>query len=90
MIISFSTAQSIADKGYSFIPSEVTLATYKLLFKTGSQILDSYFITVSRTVIGTILSVSVMTMFAFVVAYKGFPLRKFYTYFLFGSSIFSG
>lgn len=90
VIISFSTAQSIADKGYSFIPSEVTLATYKLLFKTGSQILDSYIITVSRTVIGTILSVSVMTMFAFVVAYKGFPLRKFYTYFLFGSSIFSG
>ena len=90
VIISFSTAQSISDIGYSFFPTETSLLTYQLLFKTGSQIVDSYIITVSRTVIGTVLSVSIMAMFSFVVAYKEFPMRKFYTYFLFGSSIFSG
>ncbi|MEA4823132.1 MAG: carbohydrate ABC transporter permease [Clostridiaceae bacterium] len=90
VIVSFTTSQSLAVKGYSLIPMEMTTQTYAYLFKSGKQILDSYKVTVARTVIGPLISLTVMSLYSFVIAYRSFPARKFYTYFLFISSVFSG
>ena len=90
IVVSFTTPESLTRNGYSLFPSGLTLTTYQYLFKTGRQIVQSYKITIARTIIGPIISLTVMSMYAFVVAYRAFPARKFYTYFLFFSSIFSG
>lgn len=89
-IISVSSAESIALKGYTFFPSEFSLGAYENLMKTGTQIKNSYIITVFYTVAGTIMSLLVTSMFAFVLAQKRFRARKAMTYYTFFTMLFSG
>ena len=90
VVISFTSVDSIAENGYSFFPSEFSLAAYKNLARTGSQILDSYKVTVFYSFTGTFLSLFVMSMFAFVLAQRRFPARKALTIFTFIPMLFSG
>ncbi|HHV96733.1 MAG TPA: carbohydrate ABC transporter permease [Clostridiaceae bacterium] len=90
IIVSFSSEMSIADNGYSFFPSEWTLDGYKYLFKTGDQLLDSYIVTIFHSLTGTLMSLTVMTMFAYVIAQKSFRHCKLFTWILFFTMLFSG
>lgn len=90
MIVSFSSKESISLNGYSFFPSGWTLEAYKSLFKTGSQIFDSFIVTIAHTVLGTFLSLLFMSLYAYVLAQPGFRPRKFYTYLIFFTMLFSG
>ncbi|HHZ14108.1 MAG: carbohydrate ABC transporter permease [Caldicoprobacterales bacterium] len=90
VIISFSSELSIANKGFSFFPDEWTLNGYKYLFKTGDQLLDSYLITIFYSITGTVMSLSVMTMYAYVISQRNFKHCRFLTWFLFFTMLFSG
>lgn len=90
VIISFSSKQSISEQGYSFFPSEWSMEAYRSLFKTGSQIFDSLVVTITHTVLGTLLSLLFMSLYAYVLAQPNFPFKKFYTYFIFITMLFSG
>ncbi len=90
IVVSFSTPESLTHRGYSLFPESFTISTYQYLFRSGRQILQSYKVTIARTIIGPVISLAVMSMYSFIIAYRSFPARKFYTYFLFFSSIFSG
>ena len=90
-MVSFSTSESIALNGYTTFPEGLSLKAYEYLAKGGgTQILDSYIITIFYTITGTILSLIVMSMYAFVLANKNFPARKVYTFILFFTMLFSG
>ncbi len=88
--ISISSSESLTYHGFSYFPSEVTLLAYATLFKTDSQIYDSYLVTIAVTATYTVLSLFVMSMYAFVLAQQNFPARKFYTFILFFTMLFSG
>ena len=88
VIISFSS--ELSDKGFSFFPNEWTLNGYRYLFKTGDQLLDSYLITIFYSITGTVMSLSVMTMFAYVISQRNFKYCRFLTWFLFFTMLFSG
>ncbi|MEG0541158.1 MAG: carbohydrate ABC transporter permease [Angelakisella sp.] len=90
VVVSFSSAESISQNGYSFFPSQWTLAAYQNLITTGTQIGRSYLMTITHTALGTVCSLSVMSMFAYVLAQPAFPAKKFYTFFLFFTMLFSG
>lgn len=89
-ISSFATEASIANSGYSFFPSEWTLQAYKYLGKMGKQLVDSLTITVFNTIAGTLLSLTVMSLYAFVIAQKRFIAHKFFMWMLFFTMLFSG
>jgi putative aldouronate transport system permease protein len=89
-IVSFSSQASVTNVGYSFFPSEWSLTAYKHLGKMGTQVTDSFIITVFYTITGTVLSLSVMSMFAFVIAQKRFIARRPLTWLLFFTMLFSG
>jgi len=89
-ITSFASEASIAANGYSFFPSEWSLAAYTYMLKTGAQVWQSFKVTVLYTLAGTALSLTVMSMFAFVIAQRKFAARKFYTWLLFFTMLFSG
>lgn len=89
-VISISSAGSISLNGYSFFPSEISLVAYENLMKTGSQIRDSYIFTIFHSFTGTFLSLTVMSLFAFVLAQKKFPDRNALTFFAFFTMLFSG
>ena len=90
VIVSFSRDASISNVGFSFWPAEWSLEGYQYLFKMGDQVLDSYLITIFYTVTGTIMSLSVMSMFAYVIAQRNFVAKKFFTWMLFFTMLFSG
>ena len=92
VIISLSTAESISSIGYSFMPTEFTTAAYENLVVggLGTQIAKSYVVTIAQAVLGTVISIFVMSLYAYVLAQKQFPCKKFYTIFLFITMLFGG
>ncbi|MEA4889572.1 MAG: carbohydrate ABC transporter permease [Clostridiaceae bacterium] len=90
VIISFSSSRSIAEIGYSFFPTEWSYEAYRYLMKTGRQVLLSYRVTLLATATGTIASLFVMSMFAYVLAQRSFKPRKFLMFFTFFTMLFSG
>lgn len=90
VIVSFSSEASIASRGFSFTPAAWSLDGYRYLMRMGDQVKNSYIITVLHTIAGTAMSISVMSMYAYVLAQKNFPARKFFTWILFFTMLFSG
>lgn len=88
--ISFTDALTIAKNGYRLIPERVTLQAYKSLYNAGSQLVDSYIITIFYTVVGTLYSLFITSMFSFCIAQKKFPARRTITFFAFFTMLFSG
>lgn len=90
VIVSLSSAESIANIGYSFFPQGWSLTAYRALLATGTQIGNSYKVTIAHTCLGTFLSLMVMSLYAYVLAQPGFPCHGFYTMILFFTMLFSG
>lgn len=88
--ISISTDEVIARQGFTYFPAQISFTAYENLFKSGSQLVDSYIVTIVSSALTTVLGVLVMTMYAFVLAQKRFAGKKFYTYALFFTMLFSG
>ena len=89
-IISITSSQSLTLRGFSFFPLSTSFTAYQSLFKSGSQLVDSYLITIAVTALHTVVSVLIMTMYAYVLAQQRFPGRKFYTFVIFFTMLFSG
>ncbi|MDY3286328.1 MAG: carbohydrate ABC transporter permease [Eubacteriales bacterium] len=83
VIVSFSSSLSIAHRGYTFFPEQWTLMGYQYLLKSGEQVLQSYLITIFYAVAGTVLSLIIMSMFAFVLSQKQLKGRMFLTFFMY-------
>ncbi len=90
VMISLSTSESLAYKGFSYFPMSFTFTAYASLFKTGSQLVDSYIISIASTAASTVLSLLVMSSLAFVLAQQRFPGKKFYSIMLLITMLFSG
>ncbi len=90
VIISFTSSTSVALNGYQFWPSEWSASAYTNLMKTGRQIVVSYRITIAYTLVNTVLSLFVMSMFAYVIAQKTFRARKAFTMIAFFTMLFGG
>ena len=89
-IISITSSESLTRRGFSFFPLSTSFTAYDNLFKTGSQLVDSYLITIEITALHTVISVLIMTMYAYVLAQQRFPAKKFYTFIVFFTMLFSG
>lgn len=89
-IVSFSSEQSIFQNGYSFFPSELSLEGYQYFLKQGGQVLRSYGISIFVTVFGTLFSLIVTTMFAYVLSRPNYRYQKILTVLLIFTMLFNG
>jgi putative aldouronate transport system permease protein len=89
-IVSFSSEASISYNGFSFWPSEWSLSGYGYLGKMGNQVVSSYIVTIGHSVFGTFCCLVVMSLYAYVIAQRNFPARRFFTWFLFFTMLFGG
>lgn len=90
VIISFSSDASIAEKGYSFFPTEWSLAAWEYVLGYGKQLLVSYGVTIFVTVVATVLDMVVETMFAYTLSRSNFRLKKYYAMMVLITMLFSG
>lgn len=90
IIVSFSSAESIQEVGFNFVPLEWSLEGYIYTFKMGDQLIYSYLVTIAYSVIGTVLGLFIMSMYAYVICQKKFWLERGLTWFLFFTMLFGG
>lgn len=88
--ISFSSENSIYQQGYKFIPTEWSIYAYKYLANMAEGVWVSYANTIYYSVVGTILSLIVMSMFAYVLARREFKARNAFAFYTFFTTLFSG
>jgi putative aldouronate transport system permease protein len=75
--VSFSPEREIVRNGYSLIPKEFTLNTYKYIFlNSGKQIFRSYGVTIFITVAGTLGAMLITSMMAFAISIKTMRYRN--------------
>lgn len=90
VMASFTAQEYINVHGYSFFPSQLSLAGYEYVLDYGIQLVRSYIVTIWITVAGTVWSLAIMSMFAYTLARDSFQLRKVFSIMLLITMLFSG
>ena len=88
--VSFSSEQSIMDNGYTLFPKVFSLDAYKLTFRNPVQIIQSYKVTAGYTILGTVLSILIQSLFGYPLSRKNFKYKKPLLIFLMITMFFSG
>lgn len=76
---SFMTDADRSMHPLAIFPHEWTLEGYKYIFSSNSLIFNSFKITLFRTIAGTLFSLLLESMFAYVISKKKYPLRNIIT-----------
>lgn len=83
----------LSEYGFRFLPrslESIDTTAYKYLFENPTDIINGYCVTIFITVVGTFLSVVVMSMMAYAMARPQFKFRNFVAFFIFIPTLFSG
>ncbi len=88
--ISFSSEQSVLLQGYKFIPDEFGVGGYDYILKQGAVIFKAYGVSLSVTIVGTLLSVIIIAMYAYAISRKDFKYRTQFTFLVFFTMVFNG
>ena len=87
--VSFSSEASLV-RGYRFIPSEWSLSAYEFMWAKRATILRAYGLTIIITVVGTIASMIITSLFAYPLSRKDFKPRNVIAFILFFTMLFNG
>ena len=87
--VSLSSEASLV-RGYRFIPDEWSLDAYSFLWAKRATILRAYGLTILVTVVGTIISLIMTSMFAYPLSRKDFKPRNTFAFLLFFTMLFNG
>jgi putative aldouronate transport system permease protein len=87
---SFTSRAAAVTYGFTLLPKEFTLEAYKVLFGNYKAILDGYRVTIIVTIFGTILSLIVNSMMAFVLSRRTIFGWKFLNIYVLITMLFSG
>jgi len=88
--ISISQEELIATLGYSLFPRGVDFTAYAYIFENPKMIVDAYGVTIFSSVVGTVLSVFIMSMAAYSLSRNSFKMRKALNFYFYFTMLFSG
>lgn len=87
---SVTPEQTILKEGYRLLPSAFSLKAYEVLLRDRHVVVQAYWISTIVTLIGTTLSMLVISMGSYVLARKDFTARKVMSLYFYFTMIFSG
>ncbi|MBQ3799235.1 MAG: carbohydrate ABC transporter permease [Treponema sp.] len=90
IISAFTAEKVITSSGFTYFPSEWSMSGMNAVLRFGEQLRMSYAVTIFVTVAGTFFGLLVMSMFAYSLSRREFPLRKFFSIYLLIPMLFSG
>ena len=90
LIVSFSSESSVLNKGYSYIPLQWSLESYKYLLHQGEYITHSFVNSLGITLVGTIIGLVLCSTMGYALSRPNYRLRNFFTWFIFIPMLFSG
>ena len=88
--ISLSNEMDVATYGYRLIPKNIDFSAYMYIFKNPSTILNAYKVTIFFSIVGTVLSVILISMIAYPLSKKGLRGRNAITFYLYFTMLFNG
>ncbi|MBO4358214.1 MAG: carbohydrate ABC transporter permease [Erysipelotrichaceae bacterium] len=89
LTVSLSSEASLV-RGYRFIPEQWSLDAYFFMWAKRATILRAYGLTILITVVGTIISLIMTSMFAYPLSRKDFKPRNVVAFILFFTMLFNG
>jgi putative aldouronate transport system permease protein len=89
LAISLNYADDTSRGGVTFYPRVFTLQNYRTIFKN-DRVYSGYFITIARTLIGTVSGLFFTAILAFALSHKQLAGRRFYTMFCLIPMYFGG
>lgn len=87
---SLTDEATLVREGYNFIPAKFSFESYLYLFGSSTKLLRGYGITIVVTLLGTIISVMMTTLFAYPLSRKELPFRYLFSFFVFFTMLFNG
>ncbi|MBN3523985.1 MULTISPECIES: carbohydrate ABC transporter permease [Paenibacillus] len=90
IVISLTDESSLATKGYSIFPDKWSFSAYEYIFKAGDQLLRSYGVTIFITILGTVVSLAMIALYAYAISRKNFTYRGFFSFIAFFTMLFNG
>lgn len=88
--ISFSDETTVVAHGFKFFPEKFSLDAYAFLNNQLTQVLTAYGVTVFVTVVGTLLSLLLIALYAYPLSRKELKHRNKFALFIFLTMIFNG
>jgi multiple sugar transport system permease protein/putative aldouronate transport system permease protein len=89
-IAAFTDEKYITQHGFSFFPKEWSMAGMNAVLRYGKQLARSYVVTIGITVVGTLVGLLIMSMFAYSISRPDFRLSKFLSVYLLIPMLFNG
>ncbi|MGL4912496.1 MAG: carbohydrate ABC transporter permease [Romboutsia sp.] len=90
IIISLTSEQSLLEHGYSIFPKEWSLEAYRYLIQSGGDLLQSYGVTITVTILGAITHVCLVSTYAYAISRPNFLYRKQFMFLVFFTMLFGG
>ncbi|HYE81509.1 MAG TPA: carbohydrate ABC transporter permease [Clostridia bacterium] len=94
LVIVFSASitdeKTVTMYGYSLIPRNFSLESYKYIFKNIMVVLRAYGVTMLVTVSGSTLSLIIISLYAYPLSRKDFKYRSVFTFIVFLTMLFNG
>lgn len=88
--ISFSDENTVVANGFKFFPEKFSLDAYGYLYNQLSQIITAYGVTIFVTVVGTLLSLLLIALYAYPLSRRELRHRNKFALFIFLTMIFNG
>lgn len=88
--ISFSNEQDLVRNGYSVLPRIFDTAAYTYILRSPKMLIDSYWVTIRMTVVGTMVGTFMMAMAAFPLSRQDFAWRRPLNFYIFFTMLFNG
>ena len=89
-IAAFTDEVYITQHGFSFFPAKWSMNGFNSVLRYGTQLLRSYGVTIGVTVVGTLLGLLIMSMYAYSISRRDFKLSKFLSIYLLIPMLFNG
>ena len=88
--VSFTDEATLLEAGYSLIPKKFSSLAYSYIFSNPEDLINGYVVTIFISGVSTFLSLLVTTALAYALSRQNFAYRKFITYYIFFTMLFSG
>ena len=89
-IAAFTDEVYITQHGFSFLPQKWSMNGFNSVLRYGTQLMRSYGVTIGVTVVGTLLGLLIISMYAYSISRRDFRLSKFLSIYLLIPMLFNG
>lgn len=88
--VSFTDNHTVQVQGFNLIPPKFSTSAYAFAFKDPEVIFRAYGVTIFVTIFGSLLSLAIITLYAYVISRKDFKYRNTFSFIVFFTMLFNG